>query len=812
MSIYPQEKFHMVTDRDIYCGGDTVWFRLFVVDAGTHQPMAISKYAYVELLNPFGKVHHRVKVMERDGIYAGYLPINTDIYEGDYTLAAYTAYAENQGQDYFFKKPLKVLSLLSDRYSVETDLTPLQNSMIAGNFRLKNADGSNIRDGKTLYITKNGRAFEALKNRSFKRDFNLSNGASVILVQHGEYGKFIPVENIDETDIKLAFYPEGGWLIEGVPCKVAFKATDYKDKGVELSGFIYEKDGNRIADFKTTHNGMGCVSFIPESGKTYLAEYIGPDFKKHTAEIGSPKAGAASLHYSASGTKCTFSLAGGPNKPYELVVACRGLGVFALPISTGESFTIDRSELLTGLHQALLVSPTDSVVVSERLFFVGADRHALMPETAKLTSDSISLILKALSGNTADCSIRILKSNTLRDENTPDILSQMLLQSELRGRIENPGYYFRNPDRETEQNLDLLMMVNGWSRYNLPDALLGHFEEPTIPLEIGQEITGQVRSRWKNKPMEGVMVNAIVPKKSFGTFADTDKDGIFRLNGFDFPENTPFILKAMNEKGNNEGNFEIFDERFPTVKKLNDDISVGNDTYLELLTDNKWKLLDVVNVTARSKSGAGIYGFDTYGSLASYSCNSNDFKTRGITSIEQAMRGIPGISSSLGYLKWRGAYIIYYLDGQIFETDPNISSGIGRGPTVSELEAFIPFDEIERIDFVRPEHTLVLGRTYGGGAIMIMTKQGNKRSWQKQFELKDHLPLGYQQYKEYASPLLSVDSDLHDLQSEQTLLWLPSVKFDDAGKSIDLKHPVNSGYNIIIEGISENGDIIFEIL
>lgn len=115
-----------------------------------------------------------------------------------------------------------------------------------------------------------------------------------------------------------------------------------------------------------------------------------------------------------------------------------------------------------------------------------------------------------------------------------------MLQSELRGRIENPSYYFNNNDRKAEQNLDLLMMVNGWSRYNLPEAIQGRYEEPKIPLEIGQEISGQVRSRWENKPIEGVLISTIAPKMNFGTFAETDKDGMFHINGFDFPEGTSY--------------------------------------------------------------------------------------------------------------------------------------------------------------------------------------------------------------------------------------------------------------------------------
>ncbi len=99
LNLYPQEKIHIVTDRDIYCGGDTIWLRAFIVDANSHIQTAMSKYAYIELLTPFGFANKRVKLIERNGVYAGYIPIDEDIYEGDYTLAAYTTYSENQGQD-----------------------------------------------------------------------------------------------------------------------------------------------------------------------------------------------------------------------------------------------------------------------------------------------------------------------------------------------------------------------------------------------------------------------------------------------------------------------------------------------------------------------------------------------------------------------------------------------------------------------------------------------------------------------------------------------------------------------------------------
>lgn len=49
----------------------------------------------------------RIKILRRDGIYAGYLPL-PDAAAGDYALCAYTLFMRNLPEDYLFRKPLRV--------------------------------------------------------------------------------------------------------------------------------------------------------------------------------------------------------------------------------------------------------------------------------------------------------------------------------------------------------------------------------------------------------------------------------------------------------------------------------------------------------------------------------------------------------------------------------------------------------------------------------------------------------------------------------------------------------------------------------
>ena len=116
---YPQEKVHLTTDRNHYMGGDTIWFRGFVVSSATHEPVSVSKYLYVELRTPYNTVDQRIKVIERDGVYAGYVPLDMRVPEGDYTIIAYTNFMNSAGEAYFFKKPVNI----RNAYSLRMDLS-----------------------------------------------------------------------------------------------------------------------------------------------------------------------------------------------------------------------------------------------------------------------------------------------------------------------------------------------------------------------------------------------------------------------------------------------------------------------------------------------------------------------------------------------------------------------------------------------------------------------------------------------------------------------------------------------------------------
>ena len=112
--MFPQEKVHIMTDRELYLSGDTVWMRPFIVDGMTHRPVNRSRFLYVNLIDQQDSTQIRVKLHvnpeEKDSIMHGYLPLDLKMPTGTYTIVAYTQWMANTSEAYFFKHNITVVN------------------------------------------------------------------------------------------------------------------------------------------------------------------------------------------------------------------------------------------------------------------------------------------------------------------------------------------------------------------------------------------------------------------------------------------------------------------------------------------------------------------------------------------------------------------------------------------------------------------------------------------------------------------------------------------------------------------------------
>jgi hypothetical protein len=158
--------------------------------------------------------------------------------------------------------------------------------------------------------------------------------------------------------------------------------------------------------------------------------------------------------------------------------------------------TVPLKTLHTGVNDFTLFDAKGEVF-ADRLFFVNHHEY----ERAELTVKSDKEEYKpyepvTLQLQMADPSQQGELSVAVRDnagsENSydnSDIRTEMLLGSELKGFIEYPAYYFEKDDAEHRTNLDLLLMVQGWRRFqwremaNLKNYQIVQLPEKALTLE-----------------------------------------------------------------------------------------------------------------------------------------------------------------------------------------------------------------------------------------------------------------------------------------------------------------------------------------
>jgi hypothetical protein len=279
-----------------------------------------------------------------------------------------------------------------------------------------------------------------------------------------------------KDDLVVTFYPEGGHLVQGVENRVAFDVCDQHGEAVNIRGTV---DGHgQTLSIKTDYMGRGSFVVTP-TDKRLKAHFT---FRGKNYNVDLPKAEAQGMAIRLDGDRLTLSAVGLPqDKEYGLSVLSGGTLRWFSPFSALNSqfpipnsqFSIPLDSLPTGVND-LTVFDSDGRIWADRLFFVNHHEYEktqipspIVPTQTYAPYEKIEVPV-TLPGVTEPTvfSLSIHDRNT--DEPSYDdgnLMTSMLLSSELRGFIARPAYYFEKDDEQHRRHLDLLMMVQGWRKY-----------------------------------------------------------------------------------------------------------------------------------------------------------------------------------------------------------------------------------------------------------------------------------------------------------------------------------------------------------
>ncbi|GAB6012836.1 hypothetical protein [Viscerimonas tarda] len=508
---YPQEKVYLHFDNSSYFMGENIWFKCYVNVADANIATDVSRTLYVELLDPEGNVADSRKLLVENGQCHGeFLLAGNKLHAGFYQVRAYTRYMLNFDEECVFSRVFPVY----DQPEKEGDYSKKKMTAL----RL------------------------SVPNRRVNRD--------------------------KSNKINVNFFPEGGNLVRGIESKVAFKATDENGMSVEVKGKVYNSKKELVADFQSTHQGMGYFYLTPtEDNYTAEIEY---NNKKHSEKL--PKSNPAGyvMQVDNSNSEVLQVAVYRNNNTFPetigITASCRGrVNAFAeLNMATANRAIakFPLKELETGVNQ-LTIYDREGRVLSERLVFINRNDKQLTI-TKKQNKRIYSPLEKVdmdfeLTGPDnqpveTGFSLSIKDAGTITATSYADnILTNMLLSSDLKGYIENPAYYFEKDDEQRKSGLDLLVLTQGWRRYvwermaGLDDFQLNQ------PAEKGILIDGFVKSFTRNKKKKGVDIAIILQNDSLGILHEatlTDENGQFSVYTRDIKGDWDIVLqtKEKNKK------------------------------------------------------------------------------------------------------------------------------------------------------------------------------------------------------------------------------------------------------------------------
>ena len=420
---FPQEKVYLHFDNTGYFMDETIWFKAYVIRDDSQLPSDISGVLYVELVDPMGDVVQTHKLEIRNGQADGCIELKGLLNSGFYEVRAYTRYMTNWGNTGLFSRIIPVLNAPRE----EGDWSQRTMDVFSYERRLPS-----VRDKEE----------EAAKK------------------------------------MNVSFYPESGHLIAGLDNRVAFAVTNQDGAHFETSGWL-ESDGKRICAVKTVREGRGVVNCVPEAGKMVLHL---SDEKGNTRTFPLPKAETEGCILSASTLEDSVIrvtlMASKAYSKQELGLVTQHHGaVFDFRVVTIENgrmeLSLDKGMFGDGVNQLSLITPNGDVIASRMVFvYPRKSVESIRVETENQYLQPYGKVtLNIRSRPNVSFSLAVRDFETQINGWEADAQSWMLLTSDLKGYIENAKYYFESDDQEHRRNADLLMMVQGWRRYNLPKMM-----------------------------------------------------------------------------------------------------------------------------------------------------------------------------------------------------------------------------------------------------------------------------------------------------------------------------------------------------
>jgi len=759
----PIEKVYLHTDKSHSSVGETIWYSAYMVVGPFHLLTSKSKVLYVDLVSVDGEVVLSQTHELKSGRTGGSLTVPKNIQDGHYMLRAYTQWMQNFDSDFFFRK--------------------------------------------TIHIGRNNT---------------------------------IPsVPETGQNPIDLQFLPEGGQLVADLVGKVSFRAVGTDGLPRVVKGRIVDQAGRSVTTFKTFDRGAGHFQITPKKNEQYTAvldngvEYPLPEIKDVGYSLTVENVDKRRIRVFVQGS------AEIRNGNFYVVGFGRQQNYFAKKFEFENnrpvSFEIPKKELPSGVL-TLTVFDTKNKPWCERAVFINNREEPdistnISSENLKPRGKlSLKINVSDAQGNPLKTAISVAisdKDQVKKDSSTTNLVTHLLLQSELKGDILNPGLLFLDQKRETLQKLDLVMLTHGWRKYNWPEVWKDVKPVKEFSFEKALSLSGMAMST-KNKPLPNLTLNVFAKAgETLGMLSSkTALDGSFSVDGFNFQGTAEVVFNALDYNGKpldlkvsldppkQKAPLAEFKGLLTEIEKTDDsdDFSLLRERAEKIYSLNKITVLDEVVVTENKKEeesrnqSPSAFGMEPDNTV--YSEDNIAMQT-----LMQMVQLLPGVmvmgDDRRKIVKiMRGGAPLWVLNGVAI---PNSGSGgfgeVGMGGGVPAIIENLPVFDVERLEILKPPRSAIWGARGAGGVILVYTKKGEGRSYNPVLSPEFSIA-GHAFAKEFYSPKYDVEDDRHTAPDYRaTLYWNPLLATDENGNaSIEFFNSDNAEQlQVQIEGLSDDG-------
>jgi TonB-dependent SusC/RagA subfamily outer membrane receptor len=752
--VYPQQKPYLHLDRQEYYGGDMIHVKAYLLNGLNHYPDTLSTNLYVELISP-SKTRVEIKRFQMfQGFGIGDFHLSDTLPEGLYQIRAYTSWMKNFDPGFFF---VKNFPIVNPAYSLR--ISPRQ----------------------------------ARENRK----------------------ELTEREKLSE-DIDLQFMPEGGDLVTGLTSTVGFKAVNPLGKGVDIDGRIVDEKGLTVTEFRAFHKGIGRFSLRPEKDKSYSALVKSGDRELRfplpkpletglvmSAEI---RSGQVEISLNRNGMPTADKTAN-----EVIVVAQVGGQIYFREIVTlvegSHQMKIEKRFFPSGIIQITAFSGR-GIPLAERLIFNNRFDAMYIRMVASDTSidDSRKILLRIFTNDasnnplTANLSLAVTREKaTTLPVNSDNMVSHLLLASDLKGFVEDPWEYFRDKSPVMEQALDNLMLTQGWRRFDWTKILAGEFPQVKYHEERGIAIYGQVQRNFFGLPLKDCKVQLSILNAYNDVFSQfTNEKGYFLFENMVYFDTISVKIEAWRRNGRKNLVIVVPDEEVTREMPMEGDYSLitESDRDKKAYRQEKYEKARVdykkEQEELREQSKNELHGIYLE---PDFVLRSKDFPMGSHTILDVMKGRIPGVNIYGDRVVIRGPTSLIGPSTPLYLID-----GV---PTYDvEMVKSIPVEQIDRVEVLKGPSAAIYGMRGANGVIAIYTKRGQYiRRGVIEFDM-----LGYSTPRTFYRPRYT---PVDEPERNYTLVWEPVIITSPEGHAtvvID-KPAIEGDYRFVIEGVSYMGHV-----